>query len=271
MKIKRFASFALTLCLFLTAYCTKALGHDTWVETGSNWVRTGEYIYIDLRLGNHGNDHRDFKLASKVTLAPCSLKVLDPMGNTHDLKSQIIDLGNSEKEGYWSVRFVPETPGVHEVKHELRMLKGRMNVIKNSRTYFLSGNADGAELAAQSADREPTPSDQLELFLETPFNCLAQDKPIDFKLYFKGKPLAGAKVSVIPRGIALTEEMDPHYEFLTKADGTVRFVPEKGNFYLAVVHHVVDDEKGDSYDRTHYGSTMVLAVPNRAFNESRPK
>lgn len=42
-------------------------------------------------------------------------------------------------------------------------------------------------------------------------------------------------------------------------------------FDLAVVHHVVDDEIVEGYDHTHCGWGLVLAVPNRAFNESRPK
>jgi hypothetical protein len=42
-------------------------------------------------------------------------------------------------------------------------------------------------------------------------------------------------------------------------------------FDLAVVHHVVDDEIVEGYDHTHCGWGLVSAVPNRAFNESRPK
>jgi hypothetical protein len=42
-------------------------------------------------------------------------------------------------------------------------------------------------------------------------------------------------------------------------------------FDLAVAHIVVDDENVEGYDQTHYGWALVLAVPNRAFNESRSK
>lgn len=257
------------ISLTLIIDCNSSSGHDTWVETGSNRVRSGEYVYIDLRLGNHGNNHRDFKLASKVTLAPCSLSVQDPHGLTHDLKSRIVDLGNAEKEGYWTSRFVPETPGVYHVLHQLKLLKGRMNVIKNSRTFFYADASGSADTVAKSSDLAMPSSDQLDLLLETPFESLEAGKAVVFKLYFKGKPLAGARLSVIPRGITLTEEMDPSYEFLSEPNGTVHFVPNEGNLYLAVVHHVADDETGEGYDRTHYGSTMVLAIPNQAINASR--
>src|SRR6185436_2774462 len=43
-----------------------AFAHDTWVQTNTNVVRTGDAVHVDLMLGNHGNDHRDFKLASKL-------------------------------------------------------------------------------------------------------------------------------------------------------------------------------------------------------------
>ena len=49
---------------FLAATCAEA--HDTWVQTNANLIRPEDQVFIDLMLGNHGNDHHDFKLASKV-------------------------------------------------------------------------------------------------------------------------------------------------------------------------------------------------------------
>jgi uncharacterized GH25 family protein len=54
-----------TLTVALVAAAGFAPAHDTWVQTNTNLVRTGDAVHIDLMLGNHGNDHRDFKLASK--------------------------------------------------------------------------------------------------------------------------------------------------------------------------------------------------------------
>lgn len=66
---------------------------------------SGEYAYVHLMLGNHGNNHRDFKLASKITLAPCTLAVMTPSGAAIDLKPQIVDMGHAEKEGFWTAQF----------------------------------------------------------------------------------------------------------------------------------------------------------------------
>ena len=53
-----------------------AMGHDTWVQTNTNLVRTGDAVHIDLMLGNHGNEHRDFKLAGKLALEGATLEVI---------------------------------------------------------------------------------------------------------------------------------------------------------------------------------------------------
>ena len=54
----------LTLALLVPPVIVSA--HDTWVQTNTPLIRVGDAVHIDLMLGNHGNDHRDFKLASKV-------------------------------------------------------------------------------------------------------------------------------------------------------------------------------------------------------------
>ncbi|MGZ3489481.1 MAG: DUF4198 domain-containing protein, partial [Isosphaeraceae bacterium] len=42
--------------VYLIALATPvaALAHDTWVQTNSSIVRTGDVVHIDLMLGNHG-------------------------------------------------------------------------------------------------------------------------------------------------------------------------------------------------------------------------
>jgi len=74
--------------LIVLAFTCPALGHDTWVETNTNVIRTGDAVYVDLKLGNHGNDHRDFKLASKIELGDSTLDVLGPDGSRYELKSR---------------------------------------------------------------------------------------------------------------------------------------------------------------------------------------
>ena len=64
MKAVRFLFVATIMALSIPANA-----HDTWVEVNSAEVRLGQVVHVDLKLGNHGNNHRDFKLASKITLA----------------------------------------------------------------------------------------------------------------------------------------------------------------------------------------------------------
>src|SRR5437588_9243193 len=92
-----------------------ALAHDPWVQTNTNVVRTGDNVHIDLMFGNHGNDHRDFKLAGKVDLAAATLAVFDPDGKSYDLKGKLSDLGYAPKEGFWTTAFTPAKPGLYLV------------------------------------------------------------------------------------------------------------------------------------------------------------
>jgi len=67
--------------------------HDTWVETNTNLIRTKDAVYVDLKLGNHGNHHRDFKLASKIDVEDSTLNVIAPAGETYDLRDRLVDTG----------------------------------------------------------------------------------------------------------------------------------------------------------------------------------
>ncbi|MFO1096024.1 MAG: hypothetical protein U0992_22370 [Planctomycetaceae bacterium] len=59
-------------------------------------IRTGDAVYVDLRLGNHGNEHRDFKLASKITLDKATLEVIARTTAEVDLKPELVDVGYTE-------------------------------------------------------------------------------------------------------------------------------------------------------------------------------
>jgi transcription-repair coupling factor (superfamily II helicase) len=56
------------------------------VQANTNVLRIGDAIHIDLMLGNHGNSHRDFKLASKIDAESAILAVTGPDGKSIDLK-----------------------------------------------------------------------------------------------------------------------------------------------------------------------------------------
>ncbi|QDV23730.1 DUF4198 domain-containing protein [Aureliella helgolandensis] len=258
-----------TLSLLILATCTglkPTHAHDTWVEAGSLAHRQGDWLYVDLRLGNHGNNHRDFKLASQITLAPCTLEVSSPSGQRIDLKPSLTDTGNAEKEGYWTAKYIPQEAGLHEVLHTLDTLHHTTRAVKSGKTYFVSTDSLN-KLPASGTQYSTCHQLGLELVLATPPAELAAGHPLRLQVMRSGKPLANASVAFIPRGTTLASERDPDYERTSDANGYVEFVPSEGNLILAVVHHLEQDETGPDYDQTHYSATMVLPVPQRAFGK----
>jgi len=97
----------------LVAVCAigQVAAHDTWIETNTALVRVGDRVDVDLKLGNHGNNHRDFKLAGKQSLEGLSLEVISPTGKRFDLKPELTDLGYTPKEGYWSAAVTTSEAG----------------------------------------------------------------------------------------------------------------------------------------------------------------
>jgi uncharacterized GH25 family protein len=258
--------YYLTVCALLFSGVA-AQAHDTWVETNTNVYRVGDGAHIDLKLGNHGNEHRDFKLASKVDLANCKLDVLAPDGKRYDLKSSLIDTGYTPKEGYWTTTFSADKPGIYTVFHTFDgvMSYAPERAIKSAKTFFL---------VSKSLDRVPTDvpgfnkklGNGLELVPEcNPVTPMGPGMPFKLRLYFKGKPLANTKISFIPEGETLKGEFDPRYEAKTNVNGRATFTPTEGNRYLAVAHVETkehgQDAAGAKYETTQYGATLCLYVP----------
>jgi hypothetical protein len=101
------------LAIAIVSCAVPAVAHDTWIETNTNIIRTGDAVYLNLCLGNHGNDHRDFKLAGKLELAGCTLSVKDPDGMDYDLVDRLTDTGYAPKEGFWRCKFATTKPGLY--------------------------------------------------------------------------------------------------------------------------------------------------------------
>ena len=246
------------------------IAHDTWVQTATNFVRPEDVVHIDLCLGNHGNDHRDFKLASKLSsLEGASLDVVGPGGVRTDLLPEMVDLGYAPKEGFWSGRFIAAQQGLHCVAHTLDKLHRTTRGIKSGKAYFLVADSldQAPDLNAMSEGigvcAKPL-GHPLEIVLEThPVLALSPGKEIVVRLFFRGQPLADQKVSFVPRGATLAAELDPEFERMTDAQGRCRWTPKDGNFVLIVAHHSIPEEKGDGYDKISYSATLVLNVPQR--------
>ena len=257
---------ALTWSALMAVVCRPlaAVAHDTWLQASPRLVQPDDVVHVGLFLGNHGNDHRDFKIASKVgSLDDVQVEVIGPDGRKTDLRPDMADLGYAPKEGFWSGRFVPATEGLHCVGHFRQGVRHGALGFKGGKTYFL---------ASESLDKPATPpgplpgplGHPLEFVLEShPVLDCGPGKAIAVKVLFEGKPLADQRVSFIPRGATLAEGFDPAFERTTDAEGRCSYVPEEGNLILIVTHLVKPQERGEGYDKTAYAATLVIDVPNR--------
>ena len=254
--------------LLLTFVCigaARATAHDTWVETSTNMLRPGDAVYVDLMLGNHGNGHRDFKLAGKIDLASCHLEVLDPAGKRFDMIDRLVDTGYAPREGYWTGKYVPNSPGMYMVAHTLDKLHRTKRAIKSSKTFFVvTENLDAVgklNLKADTSFSKPL-GHALELVPDkNPVLPMGPGRPIAVRLLFRGEPLEGERVSFIPRGAVLSEQFDDRFERKTDKEGSASYTPTEGNYVLVVAHHARPDEKGAGYDATNYSATMTVLVP----------
>ncbi len=256
---------------FLPLLATPGLkAHDPWVQTNTNLIRTGDVIHIDLILGNHGNEHRDFKIASKIGLEGVqSIGVFGPnsgrKGAPHDLKPDLVDLGLAPKEGFHSARFVPVKPGIYEVFQTMDRIvqHGKpVHAIKTAKAYFgVSDLLDNPAIPFQGFDK---PIGQgLELvFLTNPVFPVGPGTNITVQLFHKGNPLPGTKVSFIPRGITLKEGLDADYERITDKEGKASFAPKLGTFHL-IVANLETAEKGKGFESTTYNAAATLYVPQK--------
>jgi uncharacterized GH25 family protein len=238
--------------------------HDTWVQTAARVVPAGEVVHVDLALGNHGNEHRDFKFAGKLaTLDGARLDIIGPQGRRTDLVPALVDLGYAPKEGFWSARFVTAAEGLHCVAHALDRLHGTKRTVKTAKAYFLVAAAESPEPPPAGACPEPL-GHALELVPEThPVLGCGPGRAVKVRLLFRGRPLADERVSFIPRGAELQGEFDPEFERRTDAEGRASYVPREGNYLLVVAHRTAADERGEGYDKTAYSATLVLMIPQR--------
>src|SRR5688500_13021679 len=234
----RFATF--TAALFLGSVAVSVImAHDTWVQTNTNVVRVGDAVYVDLLLGNHGNDHRDFKVAGKASPEDCTLKVIGPDGSSHDLKPSLTDQGYAPKEGFWTSRFQPDRAGLYLVAQTSDKVVdyAPMRSIKSAKTFFVASKSlDKVPLENPGFDR--VLGHPLELVPQTnPVTPMGPGTPVTVKLLYKGKPLADTRVSFIPRGHTLAKGFDLKFERMTDKSGLASFEPTEANYYLIVAHH----------------------------------
>jgi uncharacterized GH25 family protein len=237
--------------------------HDTWVETNTNVIRQGDAVYVAFKLGNHGNDHRDFKLAGKPKPDTSTLNIISPAGTQFDLRPGLIDEGYTPGEGYFSTRFVVKEPGLYMVSHtsDAVVTYAPKRSIKSAKVFFVcSPSLDRVTEENPGFDR--VLGHDLELIPRTnPVTPMGPGQPLEVEVQYRGKPLSGARVAFIPKGVELAAGFDSRHEQRTDAQGRVRFEPRGGNQYLVVAHHEDPERRGDGYTSTKFSATLFLFVP----------
>ncbi|MBL8810583.1 MAG: DUF4198 domain-containing protein [Planctomycetaceae bacterium] len=262
------SSLRFSLIILITALVSPVMAHDTWVEVNSPEVRNGNVVYVDLKLGNHGNDHRDFKLHSLITLDPVKLAVKMPCGCTKDIKPGLTATASEPKQGYWTTRYTTTKPGLHVVSHELDTLHGKVRAIKSAKTYFVVGSEPAATKGPLAKCSAPL-GHPLELIpLTNPVTESGPNKPIRVQVLFEGKPLADGRVSFIPRGQQLAEGFDEKFERRTDDKGIAEFTPNEANLILIVIHHQEPERSGEGFESTYFSATLTVAVPEVPFPSS---
>ena len=220
-------------------------------------------MHIALKLGNHGNDHRDFKLASKIDAKDCALEVLGPEKFKHDLRSELLDVGYAPKEGYWAAKFVAAQPGLYTLVHtsDRVVSYAPTRSVKSAKAMFVvSDSLD--KVARDQTGFDTALGHALEIVpTSNPVVPMGPGQPINIQLLFRGKPWPDARVSFIPRGEMLEEGFDAEYERITDSQGRASFTPRTGNVFLVVAHRLEPNESGESFESTKYSATLTVFVP----------
>lgn len=253
------------LAVILSAFSVgNSLAHDIWLETNTTLVRVGDRIDIDYKLGNHGNEHRDFKLASKTAPDGLALEVISPAGKRYDLRPALADLGYTPKEGYWSAPFIAAEPGHYLALSTSDKIVNHgkpLRSIRSAKVWWLADKSLDKPSAKWDANRKPLNLPFELVLLSDPVLFAGPGKAIEVQLLRSGKPVADQVVSFIPRGVELAAEFDATYERRTDKQGKASFSPKEGNTYLIVSHLIADEEKAANYEGTKYTATMTIRVP----------
>lgn len=247
----------------LAAFALPLHAHDLWVQTNTNTIPTNDVIHIDLMLGNHGNNHRDFKLAGKADLATLTVHLTTPDQKKIDLKPAMKDMGHTPNEGFWSAKYFPEQTGLYTVSllSDAIMSYAPIRSIRSARTFF--GVVNTLQKPPNSDLNFDKPMGApLELVPATnPVMTAERGGRIKAQLLFNQKPLINARIAFIPRGETLKEGFDKNHESRTDENGFVSFEIHEPNYYLMVAQHMEEERKGPGYNSTHYSATLTVYVP----------
>ena len=245
------------------ALMSRAPAHDIWIEANQTLVRLGEQVNLALMLGNHGNHHRDFKLASKIPAGQQSLRVMTPEGTSIELTPNLIDNGYEPKEGFWSTTFLGYQPGIYQAISTFDQVMSFAPVrdIKCAKTFFgLTGSLD-KPVKFEKGFGLPIGAPLELIAVSNPVYGLGNGSVFTVRLLFKGKPLPETVVSFIPKGVTLTGDIDPRYEVKTDAMGIASFTLCQSGQWLIAAHAKDDSASGEGYKSIGFSATLHLQVP----------
>ena len=237
-----------TTTVAVAVLAATAAAHDTWVQTNTNLIRTGDAVHIDLMLGNHGNDHRDFKLASK--LAPEQIQSFD-----------------GDRPGRQEVR--PEArPGRPGLRTEGRLLLGQVRPgegrgctsprrlrTRSSTTASRSARSAAPRRTSWPASRSTRSSKDWPGF-DKPLGhgsnwCpkptrslpMGPGMPIKVKLLFDGQAAGRREGQLHPARRDAGGRHRRRIRANHRQGRPAEFTPKTGNYYLVVAHHKTEREE----------------------------
>ena len=263
------------------AFAATVVAHDGWVQTNVTRTFQGEMVYLDLQFGNHGNMHRDYKIyPSKWDKTKSMFWLHPPDGNSVDFSQDVVDIGADttvkfcdgattyiDKNGYLVASFLAEQPGLYivDVEQDMVVSYAPERSIKCAKAMVgsVAPSAAGSYAAALSGF-DAVLGQIFEVVPKSDPTKLAVGDTLTFQVLFKGKPLADAEVSIIPRGKTLPEMGQPNpYDKMTDPNGMVSYTFAEANYHLIVAHHDTDEAgtlDGKPYTNTKYTADLTAIV-----------
>ena len=204
-----------------------AAAHDTWVQTNTNLIRTGDAVHIDLMLGQPrqrpprlqaGEQSRSGGLhAESVTIRTAT--------GLRSASTSSTDIGYTPKEGFWTSKFAADLP---------RVVPGRAHARQGGQPRQ-AGAIDQAgqdvfrrqPVARQGAPENPGSTGSSGTRWSwcrrrTPSPRWGREKRSAFASCSRGSRSKMPRVSFIPRGETLASDFDDRFERTTDGDGSAR-------------------------------------------------
>lgn len=241
--------------------------HDLWLEVSSPVVREGDTVQVELKLGNHGNDHRDFKIMGKPRPDELVMEWIDPAGQRTDFRKSLVEQSVGGKDGYFTAKLPAKGVGLHTIfaTSDKVVSYAPTRSIKSCKVYFtVSPGLDPVSPGKLSTSPMGHPFELVPM--TDPSTALATGAALVVQVFFQGKPAANQRVSFIPRGAQLAESFDPQFERMTDEQGMARYEPQAPDTLLIVAHREDSSHTGEGYTKTKYSATLTVIVPEKRPN-----